>query len=557
MKRHRIAKERWDITMGRKKQNGSFIVQASILAAAGILCRIIGILYRSPLTSIIKDEGNGYYTSAYNIYAIILLLSSYSIPSAISKVIAERLAMKEYRNAHRIFKCALIYVIIVGGIASLFTFFGAGILVEENSVIVLKVFAPTVFLSGILGVLRGYFQAHGTMVQTSLSQILEQILNAAISIIAAYLLIQTVSGKDSTTQAIYGATGSAMGTGAGVLIALIFMYAMYLLNRKWILGRVKGDTRNTEESYSKIFKIIFLMVTPVIMSTFIYNANTVINQTIYMKLYHYVKGVDYSTVVSNYGIFGGKAVVIMNIPIAISSAMSAAMIPSVSATYAVGTVEETNKKIGNAIRTTMLIAIPSFIGMAALARPIVQLLFHQKESLYTAASLLRALSICVIFYSLSTITNAVLQGIGKVNKPVINAAVALVVQSIILTILVLFTELNMYSLVIAMIVYSALMCILNGFSVRKCLGYRENWMKTFGKPLIASIVMGGIAILVYKACYFIRPSNTLALFVAIGAAAMAYAVMLFKLKMITEEELISMPKGTVLIRLAKKMRLLK
>lgn len=543
--------------MGRKKQNGSFIVQASILAAAGILCRIIGILYRSPLTSIIKDEGNGYYTSAYNIYAIILLLSSYSIPSAISKVIAERLAMKEYRNAHRIFKCALIYVIIVGGMASLFTFFGAGILVEENSVIVLKVFAPTVFLSGILGVLRGYFQAHGTMVQTSLSQILEQILNAAISIIAAYLLIQTVSGKDSTTQAIYGATGSAMGTGAGVLIALIFMYAMYLLNRKWILDRVRGDIKNTEESYSKIFKIIFLMVTPVIMSTFIYNANTVINQTIYMKLYHYVKGVDYSTVVSNYGIFGGKAVVIMNIPIAISSAMSAAMIPSVSATYAVGTVEETNKKIGNAIRTTMLIAIPSFVGMAALARPIVQLLFHQKESLYTAASLLRALSICVIFYSLSTLTNAVLQGIGKVNKPVVNAAVALVVQSIILAILVLFTELNMYSLVIAMIVYSALMCILNGLSVRKCLGYRENWLKTFVKPLIASLVMGGIAILIYEACYFVSPSNTIALFVAIAAAAMAYAVMLFKLNMITEEELISMPKGTALIRLAKKMRLLK
>ena len=107
--------------MGKKNNGGGFIVQASILAITGIFCRIIGLLYRSPLASIIGDEGNGYYNSAYNIYTIVLLISSYSIPSAISKVIAERLALKQYKNAHRIFKCALIYVITVGGIASLFT----------------------------------------------------------------------------------------------------------------------------------------------------------------------------------------------------------------------------------------------------------------------------------------------------------------------------------------------------------------------------------------------------------------------------------------------------
>ena len=208
------------------KKNDGFIMQAGILAMAGIICRIIGILYRSPLAAVIGDEGNGYYGSAYNIYTIILLISSYSIPSAISKVIAGKLALKEYRNAQRIFHCAFIYVIVVGGAASLFAFIAAGIpglLVEENAADVLRIFAPTIFFSGLLGVLRGYFQAHKTMVQTSISQILEQILNAVISILAAYLLKQTVIDKDLTTQAIYGAMGSALGTGAGVLIALAFM----------------------------------------------------------------------------------------------------------------------------------------------------------------------------------------------------------------------------------------------------------------------------------------------------------------------------------------------
>ena len=191
--------------MSLEKKSDGFIMQAGILAMAGIICRIIGILYRSPLAAIIGDEGNGYYGSAYNIYTIILLISSYSIPAAISKVIAGKLALKEYKNAQRIFYCAFIYVIVVGGCASLFAFFGAGFLVEQNAVMVLRVFSPTIFVSGLLGVLRGYFQAHKTMVQTSVSQILEQILNAIISIMAAYLLKQLVIDRDPSTQAVYGA----------------------------------------------------------------------------------------------------------------------------------------------------------------------------------------------------------------------------------------------------------------------------------------------------------------------------------------------------------------
>ena len=171
-------------------------MQAGILAAAGIISRIIGLLYRGPLHSVIGDLGMGYYQSAYNFYTIVLLVSSYSIPAAISKVIAQKLGVKEYRNAHRIFLCAMLYVLVVGGVASLFLFFGAGLFVEgEAAIPVLRTFAPTIFVYGILGVLRGYFQAHKSMSQTSVSQILEQVVNAAVSVGAAYLLINSVMGN--------------------------------------------------------------------------------------------------------------------------------------------------------------------------------------------------------------------------------------------------------------------------------------------------------------------------------------------------------------------------
>lgn len=539
--------------MSLEKKSDGFIMQAGILAMAGIICRIIGILYRSPLAAIIGDEGNGYYGSAYNIYTIILLISSYSIPAAISKVIAGKLALKQYKNAQRIFYCAFIYVIVVGGVASLFAFFGARFLVEQKAVMVLRIFSPTIFVSGLLGVLRGYFQAHKTMVQTSISQILEQILNAVISIMAAYLLKQLVIDKDASTQAVYGAMGSALGTGAGVLIALAFMVLMYGINKKEIRERIAKDDHKDVLSYKEIFGIIFALVTPFILSTFIYNFSTSLDETIYRKILKLVKHVDVSQIAVWYGVYSGKAVVISNIPIAISSAMSAAMIPSVSGKFATGDIGGTKGKVHTAILTTMLIAIPSAVGIFVLAEPVVGFLFPGQTNIALAGSLLRALSITVIFYSLSTLTNAVLQGIGKVTAPVYHAAIALAAQTVVLVPCLLFTNLNLYSIAIATIVYSLLMCVLNQLAVRKYLGYRQNIKKIFVLPMIASVIMGVCAYFVYQGMHKISGSNLISLIIAIIIAACVYGVLVLRLGVLTKEDIEAMPKGKKLAKLLKKL----
>lgn len=539
--------------MSLEKKSEGFIMQAGILAMAGIICRIIGILYRSPLAAIIGDEGNGYYGSAYNIYTIILLISSYSIPAAISKVIAGKLALKQYKNAQRIFYCSFIYVIVVGGVASLFAFFGARFLVEQKAFMVLRIFSPTIFVSGLLGVLRGYFQAHKTMVQTSISQILEQILNAVISIMAAYLLKQLVIDKDASTQAVYGAMGSALGTGAGVLIALAFMVLMYGINKKEIRERIAKDDHKDILSYKEIFGIIFALVTPFILSTFIYNFSTSLDETIYRKILKLVKHVDVSQIAVWYGVYSGKAVVISNIPIAISSAMSAAMIPSISGKFATGDIGGTKGKVHTAILTTMLIAIPSAVGIFVLAEPVVGFLFPGQTNIALAGSLLRALSITVIFYSLSTLTNAVLQGIGKVTAPVYHAAIALAAQTVVLVPCLLFTNLNLYSIAIATIVYSLLMCVLNQLAVRKYLGYRQNIKKIFVLPMIASVIMGVCAYFVYQGMHKISGSNLISLIIAIIIAACVYGVLVLRLGVLTKEDIEAMPKGKKLAKLLKKI----
>ena len=533
------------------------MLQAGILAAAGIIVRIIGILYRAPLTSIIGDEGNGYYTHAYNIYTIILLISSYSIPSAMSKVVSQYLAVGESRNAMKIVSCAFWYVVAVGSAASILTWIGAPLLVESRAVPVLRIFTPTILLSGILGVLRGFFQSFKTMVPTSISQIIEQILNAVVSVFAAWLLIRRTKGFNPSNTAMRGAMGSALGTGCGVLVALIFLAVTIVRYKDRIAAAFPEEKKDCHLLTGReTFKIILTVVTPFILSTFIYNFSTSLNQTIYTKIMKYHAGLSEALIATNYGIFAGKAVVIANIPIALASAMSSAIIPSISSSYAAGDTGRARKQVGTAIRATMLISIPSAVGLAALAEPITKLLFPQKLSLETASLLLMSISITVVFYALSTLTNAVLQGIGRVNTPVYHAAAALVIQTLVLVLLLRFAGTGLYSLSAAMIVYSFLMCVMNQLAVRRALSYKQEIVRTFIIPLYAAMMMGTFAHVAYRVVYERLHISSVALLLSLVVAVGIYAILVLRAGGITREEIRQMPKGAMVEKVLDKSGLL-
>ncbi len=580
--------------MGNNKKN-NFILQAGILAAAGFISRIIGLLYVSPVAAIIGTVGLGYYSSAYTYYTIILLISSYSIPSAISKVIAQKLSLKEYKNAHRIFVCSMYYVLGVGLAASLLLYFGASLFVEDSAIPVLRVFAPTIFLYGILGVLRGYFQAHKSMVQTSISQILEQIVNAIVSIVAAYGFVQlaekkvgeaitgaagtaggagVISGIEAGTaglgtvtesaavlensKAIYGAMGSALGTGAGVLFALLFMAGIYALNRGFFRKRIKRDRTEHLDSYMDISRTIAGVVLPFILSTAAYNLSASLNNKLYTSIMIYSKGVEEALVHNDYGIFGGEAMKISNIPIAFASAMAAAIIPTVSQLIARKELEDSKVKIAQAVKTIMVVSIPSAVGLFVLAKPIIKLLFPSTEAnMDLAAKTLMALAVSVVFYALSTLSSSILQGIGRVNAPIINAVIALILQTAVLVPLLLFTDFNIYALVIASTVYSLAMCILNQISVRKALGYGQEVMRTMVIPALAAIFMGGLAWAAYQGVYMLTKSNIISLAPAIVLAVAAYFALLILFRGMTESELRAMPKGHLLVKIAKRCRLMR
>ena len=546
-----------------KKAGSNFIIQGSILAIAGIIVRLIGMLYRIPLANYIGDEGNGYYSAAYNIYSIMLILSSYSLPVAVSKMVSARLARGQYRNARKILRAALFYATIVGGVGFCALWFGSGFFAEHvikmpYSAYALKVLAPTVWVMAYLGVLRGFFQGHSTMVPTAVSQIFEQIVNAVISLLAAKSLFDLgvksnlVYGSTEYSYA-FGAAGGALGTGAGALTALILFVGLYLMYRPKMKRRIRKEQGTSAESYGMITSTLFLTVVPIIVSSSLYNSSTVIDNVLFGQI---MTGLgEAKQIASQLGIYSGKYHLLFNIPVAVANSLSSSLIPALSRAVAEKDRKQTLNRIASAIRFSMIIAIPSAVGLAVLAAPISNLLFPGRDN----TDLIKMTcygSSAVVVYSLSTVTNAVLQGINRMKTPIRNAGISLVLHTVILFVMLRYLHMGIYGVLYANILFALFICILNARSIARFKRYRQEVKKTFLIPMVASAVMGAAAFGVYRAAYSIF-GNLISTGISVLVAVAVYFVLLILLKGVDAQELRSMPGGTRLSGVARKLHLMR
>lgn len=536
----------------------NFLVQGSILAIAGIIVRLIGLLYRVPLTNIIGEEGIGVYSTAYSIYNILLLISSYTLPLALSRLIAARLSVKQYYNSYRIFIAACIFALISGGLMGIICYFGADLFSSMMNMpqasFAIKTLAPTIFIMAFLGTLRGYFQGHHTMVPTAISQIIEQIINAAVSLLAGYLLfkagtsVDIASGTDHYYSAAYGAAGGTIGTGAGALSALIFTGVLFFSFRPIAKAKARRDSTGEKDNYPHLLKVLIMTIFPVLMSTTIYQVSTVIDQALYAQ---YLKS-DYAGI---WGAFNGKYMLLVHVPTAIATSLGSAVIPTLAAAMQRGRTTEIVDKSGTAIRFNMVIAIPATIGLAVLARPIMDLLFRTDNSL--AAAMMIYGSTAIFFTALSTTTNSILQGIGNIWIPVRNAVIALFLHVVILLILLYGFDLGIYGVILANIVFYIIMCVANNLCLRNRLNYRQEWKKTFVSPIISSVFMGLAAFFSYKLLFGIFKSNLVAVIISLLISVLIYAVLLILTKGVDEVDISRAPMGDRIIKLIRKLRLIR
>lgn len=551
--------------MGKNKNSdASFLLQGSILAIASFVSRIVGLIYRMPLKAIIGKVGNDYYGTAFSIYNIILIISSYSIPLAVSKLVAARMGKGHVKDAYRVFKGALFFAIASGGAGALVLFFGADfftgtLLKTPLSTIALKILAPTVFVVAILGVLRGFFQGLNTMIPSAISQVAEQILNAIVSIVAAYMLfsygrnVGEMLGDADNYAAAYGAAGGTIGTASGALLAFLFMLFVYLVYRKRFKKRLHRDHHREVEGYGEIMRVLILTILPILLSTTVYSISTIVDQGVFKNI-ALLQGYSARQISEWWGVYSGQFIVLTNVPISIASSLAASSVPSLSSAFHLKEYDKVSNQISIATRFIMVIVIPSAVGMTILGRPLNMLLFQDDDKTTMMIMLLGSLS--VVLFGLSTLTNGLLQGIDHMKTPVINAVISLLIHVVVLFALMEFFDLNIYAVVIANNIYGLSVCILNDLAIKRYSKARIDLGKTYFIPLFAALVMGITVFAFYEVIYRFSESNTVGVLVSIMIGIAVYFVALLLMKGLTEEELNRFPKGYLLVKVAKKLHLL-
>lgn len=538
-----------------ERKNNSLIVQGSILALAGILTKIIGFIYRIPMANMLGEQGNGIYSVAFGIYNVALTLSSYSLPMAVSKLMSSRLAKEEHKNSFILIKRAFIFAFVAGLCAFSVLFFAAewleALYSRAGLAYPLKVLAPTTFIVALLGVFRGYFQGHSNMSPTALSQILEQIINAVVSIVATYLFMKSFA--QSPNVSAIGASGATMGTLAGAFGALVMMSLFFASRLGSIRQSVKADNGDLE-SRRKTYTDIITTMLPIILSQTIYQIGFTVDDLIFGNVMA-SKGAEDVAVSSMQGVFNTQYTQLVNLPVAIATALAASTLPSIVNLFVQGKHEEKNKKTAAVIKLTMVIAIPSAVGLAVLSKPIIAILFPSLVTWReTAIMLLRYGSSACVFYSLSTITTSVLQGNNRMKIPVINSLLAFILHVIIIYPLLKFTDLSIYALLIGDITFPLTIALFNGIALKKKAGFSAEIKSTFVLPLIASLVMGVVAWGINELLIKVGAHSIIALGVSLVSAVLIYGVLVLLLQVFSDEELPELPMGTRILKLSKKIR---
>ena len=561
--------------MSSRSKSNHFLIQGSILAVASILVRVIGLLYRIPMVRIIGREGMGLYTNAFEVYNIALILSSYSIPMAVSKLVAVRKANKEHRNSYRIFLSAMIFAVTVGLVATLIVYFGANILAtlifkSPDTSLPLRILAPTIFVFSVMGVFRGFYQGKNTMIPTAISQVLEQIVNAIVSVAASWTLIKNNSAAPN--MAAYGAAGGTLGTFVGASVALLFLLFVFAIYKPVLNTQMRHDTTEHRESYTQVFKLLTITIAPIILSQTVYQISGLIDSSLFGHIMNGKVIADFDLPVLIHegavagqfyieeyrntliGIYSGEYRLLTNVPVAIATAIGAAIVTTVSMDMARGWIDSICHKVHAAVKFNMIIAIPAAFGMAVLASPFMTLVFGDNSVL--TANLMMLGSISIVFYAYSTVSSAILQGINRMRLPVIHSAISLGAHIVIVFLLLYFTPLSTYALVIGNVTFPMVVCILNWIAIAKHLGYQQEIIKTFVIPTVSAGLMGVVTYFVYKGLMLLTSNMIISTILAFLLALIIYFALLIFMKGVSEEELRFVPKSGGILRILKKLHLL-
>ena len=543
----------------RKEKGTSFMKNVAMLMIAQILIKVLGFVYRLVIINVegFGDVGNGYYDAGYTVYSLLLTLSSVGIPTVISKLVSERVAIGDHKGGYRIFKTSLKIFTTIGAVFSLALFFGADfisrrILNVPDIKYVLMVLAPAIMFVASSSVIRGYFAGLGSQKATSVSQTLEQFFNCVLTITFVYALV----GKDPAIMA----AGGNVSTTLAILISFTYLYIFYRRRKKGIMQDCEAQTVMQEDKTTgKLIKTIFAISIPMTLGSLISVVNSMIDtvtisnciQTAFSGIISAkadleAKAMELSGILS-------KVVTIIHLPLAITGAFCTALVPVISSAISQKDFNTVNKRLTFSFFASILIIMPCTAGLIALAKPILQLIYPQASS---GANILMLSTITMIFVSINYVIEGGLYGFGKVYIPAIALGIGAVVKLVMNVILISNPNINILGAVYSSIVCQIILFAICMYYLNKEIKLKISFKNHIFKPILASAIMGVIVYFAYSLMINIT-GNTISTITSIVIGVLSYLIIVLLMKILTKEDIFMIPFGTKIYRALVKLGIYK
>ena len=539
-----------------KEKTNSFMGNVLMLMVAQVLIRFLGLIYKLVITNLdgFGDVGNGYYSAGYQIYTVLLLISSQGIPNAMSRLVSEKIALGEYKAAHRIFKIAFGLFGVIGGTCSILLYVSSGFIATNMLNVpdvkyVLMVLSPAIFFVSVSAVIRGYFAGLGTMKVSSTAQTLEQLFNCILSITFVYATI----GREPYIMAAAG----NLSTTVAILMSFFYLVAYYKLNNKKYANKYKNVEQKEESKPVKtICKTILMYAIPMTIGSFITAISSMIDTVT----------VSNCTQIAYSGILGTKEALeqmamkfagilskvetLTNLPIAINLAFSSALVPAISAALAKKDRKDAARKISFSFACSIMIILPCAIGFSMLADSLLKMLYPNASD---GAHILQIASVTMIFVALSQTLSGALFGLKRLYVPATAIAIGSIVKFILNIILIRNPKINIYGAAISSLVSQFITFVISYRVTKNEINLKLSFKKTILKPLLAG---GMMAISIFIIQTLLRSSvNNIILTLAtiiIGAAVYVFGIII--LKVFEKEEILLFPMGDKLYKILRKIK---
>lgn len=528
----------------KSNQKQSFLHGAALLAAAVAIVKVIGALYKLPLAAIIGDTGFGYFNNAYDIYSVLLMISTAGLPVAMSRMIAEANSLGRYRQIRRIYNTCLAIFVTLGALGTLlmccFSHQLANMLHSPNSWAAIQCLGPAALFMGVTSAFRGYFQGQGNMAPTSISQVMEAFCKLIIGLGLAWFLLKQYGSIP------LAAGGAISGVTLGALVAMVFLYFRF---RK-ASGQM-DETQGPVLSYRSTVKRLLAIAVPITIGAAGLQIITLIDTSVVLSRLTGAAGLTQERADELRGVYAFTQT-IFNLPCAFIAPITISVIPSITESLTLKKFKTARRTEESALRVLGLLIMPCAVGLMVMSRPILALLRgYSGETLTIASHLLSTLGVCVILNSLVLLTNAMMQAHGHPSLPVINMFIGGVLKIIVNYILVGNPSINIQGAPFGTLFCYLLITILNLYTMRRCVKQAPNVVRCMFLPFVASVIMGAATFVVWKVLSLVIQSRLLLCGLPICVAVAVYFILVYRMKIITYRDCMLLPKGEKIAKLLK------